>query len=139
MTMTFTATFGLAPGYGQHTAVAALDWPSVAEIIHQEIDYVRELSGVIVGCIAHEASVFYPREFGCPPTGERVLLVSGAHNPFFVGADSWRESVETFVERLKERLRQERVTLTFSPAETIYLQPDMAQTEMRPAQAAADD
>lgn len=119
----FSATFGVAAGYGEHTS-APVDWLEVSEIIHREIDYVRELSGVVVGCVVQRANVFYPRDFGCPEIGESVVAVTGAHNPKFVGADSWREAVETFVTRLKDRLRQDRVTLTFSPCETLYLEPN---------------
>lgn len=118
-------TFGLNAGYGDHTADAAFDWGEISEILHQEIDYVRELSGVVVGCVVDYANVFYPREFGCPEVGERALVVTGAHNPKLGGALSWREAVETLTERLKDRFRQERVTLTIVPCETIYLEPSV--------------
>lgn len=119
--LTFSATFGLAPGYGDHTAHAHDGL--VADAVHEAIHRVQQVSGVVVGCIVSDARVFYPREFGCPAIGERVVVVSGAHNPKFCGVDSWREAATAVVELVKEFLKQERVTLTFSPAEVVYLEP----------------
>lgn len=120
--LVFSATFGTSPGYGEHTGIMG-DWEHIGEAVHEEIAYVQDLSGVVVGCVVHRANVFYPRQFGCPELGESAVVLTGAHNPKFVGVDSWREAVTVLVERLKDRLRQERVTLTFSPCETVYLEP----------------
>lgn len=124
MTLTFNATFGVHAGYGQHTAAPNAQEQWVSSCVHRATEYTRDASGVVVGCVVTPARVFYPTEFGCPPEGETVIVVTGAHNPKFVGADSWREAVEVFVNHLKAGLRQERVTLTFSPCETVYLEPE---------------
>lgn len=128
MSQQFTATFGVHAGYGQHTSAPNVQEQWVSSCIHRAIDYVRDASGVVVGCVVSPARVFYPTEFGCPDEGEVVIVVSGAHNPKFCGADSWREAVEVFVEHLKDSLRQERVTLTFSLCETVYLEPTVTST-----------
>lgn len=126
MTMTFTATFGLSPGYSDHSS--PLGSRAIAEAVHSAIERVQATSGVIVGCVVQPAQVFYPFAFGCPVQGESVIVVSGAHNPKFCGADSWREAATALVELIKETLRQERVTLTFSPAEIVYLEPEHVST-----------
>lgn len=130
MSLQFTATFGVHAGYGQHTGAPNNQEIWVSSCIHRAIEYVRDGAGVIVGCVVTPARVFYPTDFGCPKEGETVIVVTGAHNPKFVGVDSWREAVEVFVEHLKKGLRQERVTLTFSPCETVYLEPLPASTAM---------
>lgn len=123
MTMIFNATFGLAPGYGDHTATAHAHDGLVADALHDAVYRVQAVYGVVVGCVVNDARCFYPREFGCPTSGETVVVVTGAHNPKFCPASSWREAVEALVEIVKETLKQERVTLTFSAATTVYLEP----------------
>jgi hypothetical protein len=130
MTMTFTATFGVHAGYGQHTAEPNNQQRWVSACIHRSIEYTRDASpGVVVGCVVTPARVFYPAEFGCPPEGETVIVVTGAHNPQFSYADHWRDAVEVFVEHLKDQLRQERVTLTFSECSTVYLEPELPASD----------
>lgn len=120
--MIFNATFGVVAGYGGHTYTHAKLDSFIAGCMHEAISYVRDLSGVVVGCVVSPARVFYPFDFGCPHMGETVIIVSGAHNPKYGGEDSWRESVTTLVEVLKGKFAQERVTLTFSPSECVYFE-----------------
>lgn len=121
MTLSFSATFGVQPGYGDHASDMG-DWLNISEAIHEEIDRVRATGGVVVGCVVQRANVFYPREFGCPELGESVVVITGAHNPKFATVGAWRAAVMRLLEALKTRFKQERVTATFSPCETVYLE-----------------
>lgn len=119
--LTFTATFGVNEGYGEHVS-APVDRKLVAFGVSDAIAYVLKKHGVVVGCTVTEGRVFYPAEFGCPLDGETVVVVSGAANPKFTNEQGWRVAAIALVQVLKGFLKQSRVTMTFQQAETIYLE-----------------
>lgn len=130
MSLTFSAVFGLMPGYGEFTYVPHHHDAPIAKAVSDAIASVHAVSGIVVGCVVTPGRVFYPRQFGCPDNGETIITVSGAHNPVFCGADEWREAATSVVELIKEALQQQRVTLTFSTNDAVlYLETKSARAE----------
>lgn len=120
--MMFTATFGVVAGYGDHTGTPDHREAFVARCVSDAVEKVWRDTGLSVGCVVAQARCFYPSRFGCPPQGESVITVSGVHNPQFGESGPWHTAATMLVSRLKSALKQERVTLTFSPCETVYLE-----------------
>jgi hypothetical protein len=126
---TFTATFGLVPGYfvSQQDGADTINFGSLWQLYMQK-EY--EESGIVVSVVANESKTVYPVAFGSPLGGEVTITVSGVMNPeyfkdsgllYFADLAMWRAAVLRVVEAVKKALTQTTVTIIFSESRVVYL------------------
>lgn len=126
---TFTATFGLVPGYfvSQQDGADIHSFDMLWQVYMQK-EY--EDSGIVISVVANESKTVYPVSFGCPIGGEQTITVSGVMNPeyykdsgnlYFADLAMWRSAVVRVVEAVKKALTQTTVTIIFSESRVVYL------------------
>jgi hypothetical protein len=126
---TFTATFGLVPGYfvSQQDGADIHSFDMLWQVYMQK-EY--EESGIVVSVVANESKTVYPVAFGSPLGGEKTITVSGVMNPeyfsnsgqlYFDSLAMWRAAVLRVVEAVKKALTQTTVTIIFSESRVVYL------------------
>ena len=128
--ISFTAVFGVVPGYGHDNGLpegASAD-ALVAHAWREALEAEFASSKVVVGAVVTPGRVVYPADFGCPKDGEVVAVVSGNSNPKFVWPnklDEFRAAVARVAFATRARLKQSRVNLAFSEvSEFYYFEPE---------------
>jgi hypothetical protein len=126
---TFTATFGLVPGYFVSQQDGA-DIHSFDVLWQTCMQKEYDESGIVISVVVNESKTVYPVAFGCPLGGEDTVTVSGCMNPaYFKDSGNlyntdlyiWRAAVGRVVKAVKEALKQTTVTLIFSESSVLYL------------------
>lgn len=136
-TITFSAVFGVVPGYGHDNGLAEGTSADalVAHAWREALEAEFSASNILVGASITPGRVVYPGSFGCPKDGEVVAVVNGNSNPKFVPAEKlgeFREAVIRVAAATKERLGQSRVQLTFGQADGfVYFEPADSGGEQR--------
>lgn len=119
--MKFEAVFGVNPGFG-HGNENPDPVATMTNVWLEEMDTVRQNSGLYISALVVPGRISYPREFGSPEGGEEVVEVSGYYNAkFHKHMELWQSAVRLIVARCKDRLEQETVALLFVPCEVEYL------------------
>jgi hypothetical protein len=126
---TFTATFGLVPGYfvSQQDGADIHSFDILWQVYMQK-EY--EKSGIVISAVMNESKTVYPVAFGSPLGGEKTITVSGVMNPeYFKNSGNlyhkdlihWRAAVVRVVKAVKKALTQTTVTIIFSESRVVYL------------------
>lgn len=81
----------------------------------------QEIISQYISFVITPAKCLYKQEWGCPSGGENVFVLKATANGKFVkNLDAWKVDVLAIITRLKERLQQSTVTVTFTEAEVYY-------------------
>ena len=127
--ISFSAVFGVIPGYGHDNGLpeGATADVLVAHAWLAALEEEQKYSGIVVGAAVTPGRVVYPTSFGCPNDGEVVAVVTGNSNPRFTPSEKledFRGAVIRVVKVAKSRLGQTRVQLTFTEVdEFVYFEP----------------
>jgi hypothetical protein len=126
---TFTATFGLVPGYfvsqqdGADIHTFDVLWQTYMQKEYDE-------SGIVISVVVNESKTVYPVAFKCPLGGEDTVTVSGVYNPAYRqplpslyndDLTKWRAAVLRVISAVKAALKQTTVTVIFSESQVLYL------------------
>jgi hypothetical protein len=126
---TFTATFGLVPGYFVSQQPDA-DINNFGSLWQQVLKNEQDVTGIVISVVANESKTIYPVDFGCPLGGETTITVSGVYNPEYFRTYAmlendklarWREAVLRVITAMKILLKQSTVTVIFSESRVHYL------------------
>lgn len=113
---TFNAVFGVNPGYGDDIDQGE-DWAIDKVASAWDVAMTKESSGsgITVSAVLSLVRVVYPKS---PYGGEVAVQATGVLNPKFVkDGEAWKAAVCRIIIDVKNRLKQERVTLFFQDVE----------------------
>ena len=126
---TFTATFGLVPGYFVSQQPDA-DIRAFAILWQEAMQAELKQSGITVSVVLHETRTVYPVSYGCAPGGDTTITVGGIFNAAYYMLEPgllndklarWREAVLRVITYVKQALHQETVTVVFSDSHVHYM------------------
>lgn len=117
----FTATLGIASGYGHENQgisdplmIAGSAWQSAAKMVFEE-------NGIYVGSVIKPAHTVYNTDWGCPQGGEITVEISGERNPEYTPEEGWKDTVIKILRLTAKELGQSTTQLTFSEVDFVYL------------------
>lgn len=115
--MKFEVVFGVNPGYN-HSNEAQDPVAVMNDVWLEQMNFVRQNSGLYISALVHLGTACYPKEHGAPDGGEDVVVVSGYFNEkYHYHVEDWKKAVRHIVLRCKEVMDQSTVALLFVPCE----------------------
>jgi|AntRauTorcE11897_2_1112592.scaffolds.fasta_scaffold71457_1 hypothetical protein len=119
--MKFEVVFGVNPGFNHDNEVT--DPVAVMTMVWlEQMDLVRQNSGLYISALILPGRVSYPKEFGAPDGGEEVVEVSGYYNAqYHRYTELWQAAVRSTVSKCKDVLEQDTVALLFFPCQVEYM------------------
>ena len=123
-TVSFRIVVGIEAGYGHDVAgVADVEIVNKVSTLWQQLAAEEfDSSGIYVAAVVNPGAVVYHRDWGCPESGESVVMVSGSANPQFVqDLNVWKETVIKIAKRIKKELNQSTLAVEFWESDYVYL------------------
>ena len=123
-TLSFRIVTGVAKGY-YHDLAGVAENGLVDQVASLWQEFAKEefdKSNTYVSAVVQPGCVVYHQDWGCPVSGESVIILSGTANPQFVkDLDAWKESVLSLAKQLKKELKQSTLSVEFFETDFIYL------------------
>jgi len=119
-TIAFEAVIGVNPGYGHknetsnNLKIVASLWLEVAENVEAE-------TGLYISANIMSSLTLYKTDWGCPAGGEETVTIKAVCNPEFANTEAWKQASLKVIKKLKNRLSQSTVTVSYTEQEIVYL------------------
>ena len=113
-------TVGTTPGYDLNHQEKR-NRAEFAEEVQDICEAVYKKTNVMISAVIWDATAVYSSDFGCPPEGENVFVLSGSCNPVFNNIDDYMEALKIFAKELKEHVKQKTVTLETTKVDMTYM------------------
>lgn len=114
----FEIVMGITPGYFHNNETnknIEQIYSSIAKKVYEETD-------IYVSATITKSSMVYHSDWGCPPNGEIVYVISGTRNPEFTNNKHlYKVAVYMIAEKFAETLKQSTCTITFQDVTLAYI------------------
>lgn len=119
----FEAVFGVNEGYFHNNENRNI-LENISKIWQKKAKDIFEQTNIYISAVITLSKVVYHREWGCPDTGEDVIVITSSANPEFIkDIDLWKEVSIKILKDMQKELKQSRVSVNFFEVnDFIYLQ-----------------